>query len=331
MTVPRLLVVGSNGLLGQKVVELFVRGTSAEITASSIEPAPVRLLHSVTYRQADITSKKEVKALVSATEPTVIINCAAMTNVDACETERELAWKINVSGVEHLADAAKRTQAALVHISTDYVFDGKEGPYSEDDRPEPLSYYGKTKLASENILRASDTTYLILRTMVLYGYAEGVKANFALWLIDSLQKKKRVNVVDDQLGNPTLVDDLAYAIMRSVELQKWGLYHIAGRNIVNRYEFAVALAGVFGLDPTLITPIKTADLHQPAPRPLRSGLVTLKAETEIGYHPSTVEEGLLVVKSQLSRTGRHAVGDRGPASAQGQQRPNEARPGKRPS
>lgn len=331
MTVPRLLVVGSNGLLGQKVVELFVRGSSAEITASSVELTPVRTLHSVTYRQTDITSKKDVKALVSAVEPTVIINCAAMTNVDACETERELAWKINVSGVEHLADAAKRANAALVHISTDYVFDGKHGPYSEDDRPEPLSYYGKTKLASENILRASDVTYLILRTMVLYGHAEGVKSNFALWLIESLQKKNSVNVVDDQIGNPTLVDDLAYAVMRAVELRKWGLYHVAGRDILSRYDFAVKLAAVFGLDPGLITPIKTEQLKQPAPRPLQSGLVTLKAETEIGYRPSTVEEGLLIVKSQLSRNTRRAVGDRAPAGAQSQQRPNEGRPGKRPS
>ncbi|MBP1678132.1 MAG: dTDP-4-dehydrorhamnose reductase [Bacteroidetes bacterium] len=331
MTIQRLLVVGSNGLLGQKVVELFVRGSSAEITASSVEPAPVRNLHSVAYRQTDITSKKDVRALVSAVEPGVIINCAAMTSVDACETERELAWKINVSGVEHLADAAKRANAALVHISTDYVFDGKHGPYSEDDRPEPLSYYGKTKLASENALRASDITYLILRTMVLYGHAEGVKANFALWLIESLQKKSPVKVVDDQIGNPTLVDDLAYAIMRAVELQKWGLYHIAGRDIMSRYDFAVRLAGVFGLDAGLITPIKTEDLRQPAPRPLQSGLVTLKAETEIGYRPSTVEEGLAIVKSQLSRNTRRPVGDRGPASAQSQQRPNEGRPGKRPS
>ncbi len=202
MTIQRLLVVGSNGLLGQKVVELFVRGSSAEITASSVEPAPVRNLHSVAYRQTDITSKKDVRALVSAVEPGVIINCAAMTGVDACETERELAWKINVSGVEHLADAAKRANAALVHISTDYVFDGKHGPYSEDDRPEPLSYYGKTKLASENALRASDITYLILRTMVLYGHAEGVKANFALWLIESLQKKSPVKVVEVRFRGP---------------------------------------------------------------------------------------------------------------------------------
>jgi dTDP-4-dehydrorhamnose reductase len=317
MTLQRLLVVGSNGLLGQKVVELFVRGSSADITASSVEPAPVRALHSVAYRQADITSKKDVRALVSAVEPSVIINCAAMTNVDACETERELAWRINVSGVEHLADAAKRANAALVHISTDYVFDGKHGPYSEDDRPEPLSYYGKTKLASENVLRASDITCLILRTMVLYGYAEGVKANFALWLIESLQKKSPVNIVDDQIGNPTLVDDLAY--------------HVAGRDVLSRYDFAVALAGVFGLDPGLITPIKTEHLKQPAPRPLQSGLVTLKAETEIGYRPSTVEEGLQIVRSQLFRSARRPAGDRAPASVQGQQRPNEGRPGKRPS
>jgi dTDP-4-dehydrorhamnose reductase len=302
MTAERVLIVGSNGLLGQKVVELLVRGSGYSLVLASMEPKPLRELISVEYHQLDITSKKDVRDLAGRTEPRVIINCAAMTNVDACETEREAAWKINVGGVENLAEAARRTGARLYHVSTDYVFDGKNGPYAEDDRPDPLSYYGKTKLASENALRTSGLEYFIARTMVLYGYAAGVKPNFALWLIQSLGQKTAVRVVDDQWGNPTLVDDLAYGIVRAVELGKTGVYHIAGRDIVSRYEFAVRLARFFGYNPALIKPVKTADLAQPAPRPLRSGLVTLKAETELGITPATIEQGLAVLKSQLSRT-----------------------------
>lgn len=311
MNMKRILIVGSNGLLGQKMAELFVRGSSNEITLSSIENSPVRELLSVKYLQADITSKKEVLNLAAACDPEVIINCAAMTNVDACETERELAWKINVVGVENLVEAAKRTNARIVHVSSDYIFDGKAGPYTEDDRPEPISYYGKTKLASENAVRVSGLPFMIARTMVLYGYAAGVKPNFALWLIQSLEKRDQVRVVDDQYGNPTLVDDLAYGIMRGVEIGRTGVYNIAGRDIVSRYDFALNLARVFDLDAGLISPIKTVQLHQPAHRPLKSGLVTLKAEVELGITPSTVEQGLLVLKNQLSRSMKR-VGDSAP-------------------
>jgi dTDP-4-dehydrorhamnose reductase len=243
-----------------------------------------------------------------------------MTNVDACETEREMCWKVNVEGVENLIEAAKRSDTKVIHVSTDYVFDGKAGPYTEDDRPEPLSYYGKSKLASENALRRSGIPFVIARTMVLYGFAPGVKPNFALWLIENLEKRKKVTVVDDQIGNPTLVDDLAYGLIQAFEMERTGIYHIAGRDIVSRYEFALKLAKVFDLDPLLITPIKTASLHQPAPRPLKSGLLTLKAEVELGYKPSTVEQGLLILKTQLHRTMK-MLADSAPVPAQNVSKP----------
>ena len=300
----KILVIGSNGLLGQKLCEIIVRGGAYNLTIASIEDKPIRQVVGAQYMQVDITNKKDAKNVVRACHPDVIINAAAMTNVDACETERELCWRINVDGVENIADAAKIHDTKVIHISTDYIFDGKSGPYTEDDRPDPLSYYGKSKLASENLLRTSGVPYLIARTMVLYGFAPGVKANFALWLIESLENKKPVTVVDDQLGNPTLVDDLAYGLIQGFEMERTGIYNLAGREIVNRYEFALKLAKVFNLDASLIAPIKTSSLKQPAPRPLKSGLVTLKAEVELGYKPSTVEQGLLILKTQLNRTMR---------------------------
>ena len=167
----KILVVGSNGLLGQKLCEIIVRGGAYNLTIASIEEKPLRQVVGAQYIRVDITNKKDVKSLVSTCHPDVIINAAAMTNVDACETERELCWRINVDGVENLVDAAKKSNTKVVHISTDYIFDGKNGPYAEDDRPEPLSYYGKSKLASENLLRTSGVPFLIARTMVLYGFA----------------------------------------------------------------------------------------------------------------------------------------------------------------
>ena len=315
MSVKKIILLGSNGLLGQKLAELLLRGSPHLVILSSVEDAPVVQYQSVEYVRIDITSKKDVRQAVVKYEPDVLVNCAAMTNVDVCESERELAWKINVTGVEHLIDAAKVHGSAIVHVSTDYIFDGRAGPYTEDDRPNPLSYYGKSKLASENALRASGVQFLIARTMVLYGYAPAVKPNFVLWLVQSLEKGTSVRIVDDQMGNPTFVDDLAYGLLRAIELGKTGIFNLAGREIVSRYDFALSVAKVFGLDASLISPIKTSQLQQPAPRPMKSGLVTLKAEVELGYKPLSIEESLLVLKNQLSRTARR-VGDSTPVPGQ---------------
>lgn len=304
MDIERILVVGSNGLLGQKVAEQLIRGSNYHVTLSSIEATPVREIPSAPYLTMDMTNRKQVREVIGGINPQVVFNCAAMTNVDACETEREMAWKINVGGVEHIIEALRKTGARIIHVSSDYVFDGKAGPYSEDDRPEPVSYYGKTKLASENAVLTSGLPHFIARTMVLYGFAEGVKANFALWLIKSLRDGQSVRVVDDQIGNPTLADDLAFGLIRGMELERNGLYHLAGRDIQSRYDFALTLARIFHLDGGLIHPIKTAQLNQPAARPLKSGLLTLKAEVELGFTPSETEQGLTVLKTQLARAMR---------------------------
>jgi dTDP-4-dehydrorhamnose reductase len=302
MTPKRVLVVGGNGLLGQKMTEFLIRGSAFHVAVASQASRPVRPLNSATYAQMDITSKKDVKRVLHEIEPDVIVNCAAMTNVDACENDRERAWKINVEGVEHLIEASRRTNARIYHVSTDYVFDGRSGPYDEQARPEPLSYYGKSKLASENALHVSGIEYFIARSMVLYGTGINVKPNFALWLIQSLDQHLPVKIVDDQFGNPTLVDDLAQGLLGAIELERLGTYHLGGRDIISRYEFARRLARIFDFDLNLIVPIKTSQLRQPAIRPLKSGLVTLKAEVELGYKPSTVDQGLMVLRSQIMRS-----------------------------
>lgn len=251
------------------------------------------------YRRLDTSVKRDVQQTVEEFEPDVIVNTAAVTDVDACETERERAWKTNVHGVENLAYAAKLSGARLIQISTDYVFDGKHGPYDELARPNPLSYYGRTKLASENVITTSGIPHVIVRTMVLYGAGYNVKQNFALWLIKSLADGKPVRIVDDQIGNPTLADDLAYAIMKIVELDRLGLFHVAGPDLMSRYDFALALAKHFAYNRKLITPVKTSIFKQPAPRPLRSGFITLKAQTDLGIRLSDVAQGLLALKNQI--------------------------------
>jgi dTDP-4-dehydrorhamnose reductase len=229
----------------------------------------------------------------------VILNAAGATNVDWCETNREEAWKANVTAVENLAEAARKVGAKLVHISTDYVFDGKNGPYDEEAKPNPVGYYGKTKLASENAVLVAEIPHTILRTIVLYGSGIGVKQNFALWVIGSLKSGKQITVVDDQLGNPTFVSDLAMAMIKSFELNRQGIFHIGGGEQLSRYDFAVKAAEIFGLDASLIKRIKTSDLNQPSPRPMLSGFITLKAETQLGMHFLNVTEGLTLLKREM--------------------------------
>lgn len=302
----RVMITGSNGLLGQKLVVLLSRGTNYEILLTSKHETSA-FDDELPYRRLDITNRNEVRRLVDDFQPDFIINTAAVTNVDLCETERQMAWGVNVVGVENLSIAAKFVGSHVVHFSTDYVFDGKSGPYDEDTRPNPLSYYGRTKLASENVLRMGGIPFTIIRTMILYGVATQTKPNFALWLIHELEREKQVRVVDDQYGNPTLADDLAYAVLKVLTFGREGIFHVAGPELLNRYEYAVKLAKSFGYDKKLITPVKTMALKQPAPRPMRSGFITLKAETQLGIRMSNVEQGLMIVKNQLNASKKKFV------------------------
>lgn len=300
----RLLITGSNGLLGQKLTTLLSRGTDYELLLTSKHTSSYFDEVERPYRQLDIVNRNDVRRVVDEFQPDIIINTAAITNVDLCETERALAWSVNVTGVENLTLAAKLAGAKIIHLSTDYIFDGKNGPYDEDARPNPLSYYGRTKLASENILKTSGLPFAIVRTMVLYGVANNVKPNFVLWLINELEQGKPVRVVDDQYGNPTLADDLAYGILKIITFEREGVYNIAGSEWISRYDFAVKTAKAFGFDRKLLSPTKTVVLKQPAPRPLRSGFITLKAETHLGIKMSNVDQGLMIVKNQLNLAAR---------------------------
>lgn len=305
----RILITGSNGLVGQKLTAVFAEDRSMDLLATSRQPATANTSSSFGYTPLDMTSRGDVKELVWNFEPDVIINAGAYTNVDGCEREKEVSWRANVTAVENLVAASRLVGAKLLQISTDYVFDGKSGPYDETSLPNPLSYYGREKLAAENAVRNSGDNWLIVRTMVVYGIAQQVKKNFAIWLSGELSQGRNVRVVDDQFGNPTLADDLARGIYELVRRGKKGVYNIAGADFMSRYDFAVRLAETFGFDPSLVSPIKTSDLGQPAPRPLLSGLITLKAQAELGLNFFTADESLRLFKGQYLESASLQNGD----------------------
>lgn len=294
----RILLTGANGLVGQKTAEIFSHETEDTLLLSDISPK-AEDQGKFNYIPLDITHKEKVKLAVKKYAPDVIINTAAYTNVDGCETERELSWKVNVDAVKNLIIACRINSSKLIHISTDYVFDGKTGNYDENSTPNPKSFYGKAKLASENAVLASGINHTIIRSMIIYGTGKNIKLNFALWLVDKLKRNEEVTIVDDQYGQPTISDDVAVAILRIVERNCSGLYHICGSEYVSRYEFAVRLANIFGFDSKLIIPIKTSELHQAAERPMNSSFITLKSQTELGIKPLNVTEGLYFLKTQL--------------------------------
>ena len=299
----KILITGSNGLLGQKIAALLAHETDFEVLLTSIEKENFQKEIRFDYHQLDLTIKSDVKGLIRSYRPDVIINSAAFTNVDECENQREYAWRLNVDAVKNLIFGARVTDSRIIHLSTDYIFDGKNGPYSEQDTPNPVSYYGRTKLASENALQESGIKFCIIRSMVLYGSGKLIRPNFVLWMVKNLQGNQSIKVVDDQIGNPTLVDDLAYGIIKIVRGKRTGIYNMSGSELISRYEFAKKVAKVFELNPILIKPVSTADLGQPAQRPLKSGLICFKAESEMSIKFLNADEGLHVLRRQIELDG----------------------------
>jgi len=296
----RVLITGANGLLGQQLISVF--RDDYDVHALGLQAQPRLPGGNFQYHPGDINDRTLLRELNQEIVPKFIINAAAFTDVDGSETQRELCWKVNVTGVENLVYAAQKVHARLIHVSTDYVFDGKAGPYREEDRPNPAGagFYARAKLAGENVLLNSAADFAIARTMVLYGNGFAIRPNFVTWLINQLRGGKIVRIVDDQFGNPTLASELAQALRILAESGSHGIYHISGSEVMDRYHFAVKIAEVFNLEATLIQPIKTGDLKQASPRPLCSGFDISKALRELNVKMSNVVDGLKKFKTEIA-------------------------------
>jgi dTDP-4-dehydrorhamnose reductase len=293
----RILIIGSNGKLGSSLAYYFSRNADYETLCAGA--GDTSYVEGVEYEKIDITKRNNVKALFHEFFPDVVINSAGFTNVDLCETSKEFSWNINVKGTENIAMLSWAIDAHMIHFSSDYIFDGKEGPYSEDDVPNPISYYGRTKLAAENSLRSSGTRFTIFRTNVLYGSVNRVLPDFVKWVIESLKMGKEIKIVNDQINNPTFIGDLVSCVVNSVQNDIQGIYHIGGPELLSRIEFARLIARYFKLDENLLIPVTTAELKQPALRPLKSGLVYKKAAADFNYMPTSFEDTFRFVEEHL--------------------------------
>ena len=292
----KVLVTGVHGLLGRSLSRAAEgAGSGCAMIGCGRGPGPAR---GEVYHQADLLDPHALDSLLDRVQPDWVIHTAAITNVDLCETEKELAHRVNVDLVSDLAAACKASGAGLVQLSTDYVFDGRDGPYAETDRPNPLSHYGALKLASEEPVLAGGVKGLVVRTLWLYGHASGARKNLVTWPLDALGREEDLRIVDDQWGNPTFVDDLAKTLLQLCRDQRTGLLHMGGGDFMTRVEMTRALARTFDLPEERVQPISTEAMNQDAPRPLRSGLRTDTLNSILGRSPNTFTQGLSQLRAQ---------------------------------
>lgn len=298
----RILITGSNGLLGQKLVAALRDDSAVQLIATSRGADRTPLALGERYRSMDITAQAEVDAVFDAVEPDVVVHTAAMTNVDACELDPAACRLQNVTATENLVRASKRLGSHFIHLSTDFIFDGKNGPYREEDDAAPLSIYGHSKLEAERaVMGAGLAKWAIARTIIVYGIAEGLsRSNVVLWAKSALEKGQPIKVVDDQWRMPTLAEDLADGCIRIAKRGATGIYNLSGPDGMSILELVHRVGAFFRLDTSVVSPVKSDTLGQPAQRPPKTGFVLDKARKDLGYQPRSFEEGLAVLQQQLA-------------------------------
>ena len=296
----KVLLTGSNGLLGQKLVALLREQPGVALVATSRGPNRLADLYpDLNYHALDVTDAAQVQQVLAQEQPTHVIHTAAMTNVDECELNHAACWLQNVTAVANLVAACARHDIHLTHLSTDFIFSGEAGPLAEDAVPAPINFYGESKLAAEQLVQASAGRWAIARTVLVYGVAHRYgRTNIVLWVRDSLRAGKPIKVVSDQWRTPTLAEDLAQGCWLLARQAAQGIYHLSSDELLTPYAMALRVAEYFGLDASLIEKVDASTFSQPARRPARTGFLIEKARRELGYQPHTFAEGIALVGAQ---------------------------------
>lgn len=296
----RILTTGSNGLLGQKITERILQTKQFDLVATSKGANRYPTNEGYTYAEMNILDPENVEEVLEAYRPDAIIHTAAMTNVDTCEAQPELAYRLNVEAVKTLIAICEKKQIQLIHLSTDFIFDGASGPYDETAEPSPLSHYGLTKVQAEEAVSASSCNWVIIRTILVYGIVSDMsRSNIVLWAKNALEKGDSINVVNDQWRMPTLAEDLATGCLLSVEKEAHGIYHISGKDMMSVAELVVRVADYWQLDRSPVKEISSESLNQKAKRPVKTGFILDKAFKDLGYAPHSFEEGLQLFDRQI--------------------------------
>lgn len=297
----KVVVTGANGLLGQTLINLLLKDNETYTVYGLSRGINRTNRTDFSYIGIDITKHDLLRKTIIEIAPDFIVNTAAMTNVDACEDQKEACTQLNVDVVDNLANISVDLGAHLVHISTDFIFDGEKGYYTETDVPNPLSHYGWSKLKSEQVLEHSDASYTILRTILVYGLVENMtRNNIVLWVKEMLEKGNEITIVDDQYRMPTFVEDLAIACKIAMEKKAKGVFNISSNTLLSIYEMVLQIATSFNLNKDLAKPISTATLNQTAKRPPKTGFNLTKTNTKLGFYPKSFQEDLQRFKETLT-------------------------------
>ncbi|MFM9944592.1 MAG: SDR family oxidoreductase [Bacteroidia bacterium] len=298
----KVLVTGSNGLLGQKLTDLYLLEPTIELIATGRGRDRYPEKVGYIYVELDITNRQQVLDVFEKHHPYCVIHTAAMTNVDACELDHETCVLQNIDAVKNVVDASKKINAHLIHLSTDFIFDGTAGPYLEDALAKPLSFYGDSKLKAEHIVMSGSDNWAIARTVLVYGLvADMSRSNIVIWAKDALENKKPIKVVDDQYRTPTLAEDLAMGCRLLEKHGAKGIYNISGKDYLNIYELVSRVAKYFGYTLDNVERVDSSTLNQPAKRPPITGFDISKARKELGYSPHSFEEGIEIVQDQFEK------------------------------
>jgi dTDP-4-dehydrorhamnose reductase len=295
-----ILITGSNGLLGQKLVDLLSKEENIQLIATAKGDNRLPNQEGYVYQSLDITDSQQVNEVFAAYKPQIVIHTAAMTNVDTCESDLEGCESLNVKAVEYLVNACEKQGSFLCHLSTDFIFDGADGPYDEEATPNPISIYGESKLKAEKIIQASSIRWAIARTVLVFGIVPDMsRTNIILWVKKSLEEGKQINVVTDQFRTPTLAEDLAMGCWLIAQKEAEGIFNISGEELLTPYEMAIQTAEYFHLPKELIKPADSSTFTQPAKRPPRTGFILDKAKRVLGYQPRSFNEGIALLAKQI--------------------------------
>lgn len=297
----KIVITGSNGLLGQTLVNLLLMEPQKYNVFGLSRGENRSERNDFDYRSIDITNKAQLSKCLYEIRPDVIVNTAAMTQVDLCEDHKEECDLLNIDAVQYLVDISKDLGTYLVHLSTDFIFDGIQGNYKETDTPNPISYYGLSKLKAEEVLLNSSIDFSILRTILVYGKVNNLgRNNIVLWVVDMLSQGKEINIVDDQFRMPTYVEDLAMACKISIDKRAKGIFHISSSRLLSVFEIARTIAEVFELNKNLVKAISSDTLNQRANRPPKTGFDLTKTRKVLDFHPKTFKEDLHRFKESLT-------------------------------
>jgi dTDP-4-dehydrorhamnose reductase len=286
-----VLITGSNGFVGSYLSRLLLSDYNVIATGKGECRLDIDHTH-FRYELLDFTLENEVKGVLSTHQPDIIVHAGALSKPDDCELHKEQAFHTNVIATGYLLQEAARYKSFFIFLSTDFIFSGQEGMYSEEDPAAPVNYYGQTKLEAENLVKQYPYEWGIVRTVLVYGYPNGGRHNILTMVASALKNGQPLKIFDDQVRTPTYVADLARGIKSIMDKRAQGVYHISGEDVRTPYQMAVEVADYLKLDKGLVEKVTEQSFSQPARRPLKTGFNLTKAKRDLKYQPTPFAEGL---------------------------------------